>query len=164
MTNQYLTDTLDYGELVERGNDLLKRIQSSGKMASTQTLDAPPDGYDDLKLTIRVDPHQRLINAISNVMTMRASEFEGMMLSQDDDRAAMLLFKAFYSAIAKCLQIDSCRTLKDWKKAIEADTPRAYAIHDLLGTVYIYYEWQIIEARGKSEPQSKAASGGGKTD
>lgn len=147
MADGYLTETLTYGELIERSNKIIERLREKGTLKLTKNMDAPPDVYKDIVITMRVDPHKRDIIAMQNVVTMGESEFiayRGGLSGQGS-----VAFMAYYDTLSRCIHIDDCKTRQEWSDLLEADTPKADAMQDMIAVIVITYQWQIIDAEGK---------------
>ena len=161
MSNGYLTESLTYGELFEHIQNTGRENMSPEEARLLGSLDAPGGDFAGWQLTIRKDPHHKLLSAIYRVQDLRPSDAEGMRALRDvGDRQAAIMFAGYYSAVAKCVQMDGCTTAAEWQQAIEADTPEADALDDMIGMLATFYFLRMKDAQGKSEEPSQAATGG----
>lgn len=151
MADGYLTETLTYGELVEKSNEIGNRLFEAKKLDHNIPMPDPPKGFESIEFTIRIDPAARLTHILLNMYRMGDSDFEGMqsIWSSGLDREATLKFRAYYSTVSKCVQMESVKTSGEWATELESDTPKAEALHNFMGMLAVFYQWQIIDAEGK---------------
>ena len=147
MADGYLAETLTYSELIERSNEIIGRLRTKGTLKLTLDMDAPPDDYKDVAITMRIDPHKRDIIAMQNVVAMSESEF--IAYRGGLSGGGQVAFMAYYDALSRCIHIDDCTTRQEWSDLLEADTPKGDAMQDMVATIVIYYQWNIIDAQGK---------------
>lgn len=158
MTN-FLQETVRYGDLVERINDMLAQWAERAKQAAPTRRDALPDGaaYADWMLTLRADPHDKLVAALRAIQSRPAVEQIGLRAERDaGEHSARLLLAGYYAAVGKCILALSGEGVPQdaaaghWEAALEADTPEAEILDDLVGRLSLYYTLKQSVEAGKS--------------
>lgn len=160
--SKHLTETLSYRDLIARINEIGQRIteerQQHDQTGFTFRPELIPGGEEaEWLITFRSDPHDDLIDAIQSIQSLPRIEVLGMIEEQRIDKPTRRKLSGYYAAVHRCIKQVADLALGDpanWRTQLEADTPEAEILDDMIGYLTLYYMIRQVDSRGKLNASS----------
>jgi hypothetical protein len=162
----YASETLTYGEIVGRVNEMFtlldaEKARQDKREPRAAVRATPPAPYADWSVTFRADPHYKITDALFEVQVIPRIQVMGMWAARDrGERAAALVLDGYYTAVSRVIeavpQAGVKRGLKPaaWREMLESDAPEADQLDDLIATLGLYWSYKRQIAEKKLAPPS----------
>lgn len=158
----YTNETTTYADLVALVNEIGSeyRALTDGKALSLRIPAGIGAGWT---IEFRADPHTRLTDVVFEMQVKPRGEILGLMVARDEgDAQAKLALDGYYAAVARLIvSVTAAGITPDtgaagWRAALEADTPEAAELDEIIGTLRLFWFFRRMLAEKKSLAQSSS--------